>query len=362
MSLYRYGRQLLTFGPAQQDQIPAFRIAVSVAIPLLILLASNQLDLAIYATFGSFTALYARHEPRRARCSHQLQAGAILFICISLGLTLNWYQASEPVILAACALVSGLGAVASTVLGLKPPGSIFYIFATGAIASIPTYPNPLVPLAVALASITLSVLLGLAGSLWGEGVRVTVIPQPHGLTSGQLLEQGLIYLAVTLVSGILGYASGLSHSYWAMVAASAVMIAPAASARIYRGIHRTLGTLGGVLITAFIVSMNPSPWHTVVFVILFQFLAEVYVRRNYGFAVLFITPLALLMIQLAHPMSSYELLTDRLVETAIGAAVGMFAVLITRSPDKLGQDTVAIPIVRAARTVRQQSKVHNYFT
>ena len=44
--------------------------------------------------------------------------------------------------------------------------------------------------------------------------------------------------------------------------------------------------------------------------------------RNYAFALLFITPLALLMVQLAHPQPVGPTLEARVVETAIGVVVG----------------------------------------
>lgn len=50
--------------------------------------------------------------------------------------------------------------------------------------------------------------------------------------------------------------------------------------------------------------------------------------RNYSAALLFITPLALLMTQLGHPQPAAELLTSRAVETVIGVIVGMLVVLI----------------------------------
>lgn len=64
-----------------------------------------------------------------------------------------------------------------------------------------------------------------------------------------------------------------------------------------------------------------------IWVILFQFLAELYVGRNYSLALLFITPIALLMTQIGHPTDPAPLLLARTVETAIGALVGLGVVI-----------------------------------
>lgn len=236
--------------------------------------------------------------------------------------------------------------------GLRPPGPLFYMFASAAIGSLPYNGQWFLSLGVAVASAAFSVLLGLAGSWIGEGLHIkqpVVAPMPF--SHAQVLEQGAIYCGVALVAGLMGELIGLSHSYWAMIAGSAV-VAPNVRARIYRGTLRVLGTFGGVLITAFFVSMEPDMWHVAVLVITGQFLAEIFVMRNYGIAMLFVTPMALFMIYLVQPFTSYELLTTRMIETLVGALVGVLAVLITRSPDKVGQDTVSIPIVRVARNYK----------
>ena len=57
-----------------------FRAAAAVALPLLVLLAVGRLDLAAYATFGAFTALYGRNEPYRLRLRSVSVAGAALLV------------------------------------------------------------------------------------------------------------------------------------------------------------------------------------------------------------------------------------------------------------------------------------------
>src|SRR5699024_530006 len=65
-----------------------------------------------------------------------------------------------------------------------------------------------------------------------------------------------------------------------------------------------------------------------------QFLAEMYVLRNYALALLFITPLALLMVQLAHPQPVGAMLQARVLETAIGVAVGIGFVIASALFDR----------------------------
>ena len=87
-----------------------------------------------------------------------------------------------------------------------------------------------------------------------------------------------------------------------------------------------MGTCAGVVVTAFLLSFPSQPWQLVVWVVLLQFLAELFVLRHYSLALLFITPLALLMVQLGSPQPVIPLLQVRIIETAIGVTVGLASV------------------------------------
>ena len=78
-------RGLLTIAPARVDHIPAFRIAVGIAIPLAVLLLAGRIEWAMYVGFGAFTGIYSRYEPTRARFRRQLLAGTMLTLCVTLG-------------------------------------------------------------------------------------------------------------------------------------------------------------------------------------------------------------------------------------------------------------------------------------
>ncbi|MGO2861234.1 MAG: FUSC family protein [Brevibacterium sp.] len=329
--------------PSERDHIPAFRIALGVAVPLLVLLFIDRLDLAVYAAFGAFTGIYARFEAPRSRLRRQSIAAGILVVCVGIGALLGALDASIWVLIVVTSLVSGFGAATALRFRLKPGGSIFFIFATGAVGSIPNGASVPTAMLVAAVSAGLSIGFGALAHLAGERVPaekatyVRVGLSPVG--KGDLLAHAARFTIAPLIAGIVGtllidVLPLLSHSYWAMVAAVAPIAAPGRSARLKRGLHRVVGTLGGVVVTAFLLSFPIEPWQIVVWVILLQFLAEIYVLRNYSVALFFITPLALLMTQLGHPLPVTELLSSRAVETVIGVFIGLIVVLFTfsRSP------------------------------
>lgn len=329
--------------PGERDHIPAFRIALGVAIPLLVLLGIDRLDLAVYAAFGAFTGIYARFESPRSRTRRQSIAAIILVVCVGIGATLSTAHASIWVLIVVTSLVSGLGAALALRFRLKPGGSIFFIFATGAVGSIPHGSPVPIAIGVAAASALVSIGLGALAHLVGERmppekqsyVRVGLSP----VGKADLAAHATRFTIAPLIAGILGtllidVLPILSHSYWAMVAAVAPITPPGRSARLKRGLHRVVGTLGGVVVTAFLLSFPTADWQLVVWVILLQFFAEIFVLRNYSVALLFITPLALLMTQLGHPQPVAELLTSRAIETVIGVLVGLVVVLLGFSRER----------------------------
>src|SRR5699024_12249551 len=128
-----------------------------------------------------------------------------------------------------------------------------------------------------------------------------VAPSQVPLTRGQMSSEFGRYAGAALVAGALGLASGLTFPYGAQIAAVVPLYAPGRPAQVERGLHRVVGSTFGMITTGFLLSFPAEAWQLVVWVVILQFLAEMYVLRNYALALLFITPLAPLMVQLAQP-------------------------------------------------------------
>ena len=173
------------------------------------------------------------------------------------------------------------------------------------------------------------------GNLWGESLDFAnrhtslngfqVEPDPDGV---------LRYVVALSISGAIATSLGWQHPYWAMVASVVVLSGPDLASRLVRGLQRVLGTLLGVGVAAAVLAWAPHQGVGAVLVIAaLQVLAELFVGRNYALALLFITPLALMMGQLVAPSPAGPLLRDRLLETVLGAFVAMAVLLLV--PDRL---------------------------
>ena len=322
-------QRMVSLAPGRVDHIPAFRIAIGLAIPMAVLLLTDRVDWAMYVGFGAFTGIYSKYEPTRLRFRRQSLAGAMLTICVTLGAALAQLgESMSPLAeswlaLLVGAVIAGFSATFVLARGLTPGGAIFPLFAVAAVAAAPPAAPVWVAFLIAGSCASLCVGLGLLGHWAGErhpGAEAR--PARETWTRAQLGAEFSRFALAAAIAGVLGLASGLPFPYWAQIAAIAPLAAPGRALQIERGLHRVIGTTLGVVTTAFLLSFPAEPWQLVVWVVVLQFIAELYVMRNYAFALLFITPLALLMVQLAHPQPVGPTLEARVVETAIGVVVG----------------------------------------
>ncbi|MEA1263450.1 FUSC family protein [Microbacterium sp. STF-2] len=313
---------VLRVEPHRGDHRVALRAAVSVAVPLLVLWMLGRLDLSIYASFGAFAALYGRHDVFRDRIRMQASTGGVILASMLIGTALSVLAAPAAVSILVVAVIASAVTLLAYTMRWHPPGPLFPVFAVGACATIPATAASFGDVLVVGGP---SVLFGLAiTALVGILTRSTAdaapkVRQPVGPIAGEMAVSVGIAIAGAGFAGLLIMDS---HWYWAAVGAVAAVSGPQLNARVIRGIQRLVGTLLGVLVAAGILAIDLPPLAVIALVVVLQAAAELFVGRNYGIAMVFITPLALLMVHLAAPTPVDMLLQDRAIETVIGVAVG----------------------------------------
>ncbi|WP_180357545.1 FUSC family protein [Streptomyces sp. NP160] len=345
-------RALLAHSPQSGTLPAALRAGASVAGPLVLLAALGRTDLALYATFGAFAAVYGRRPDGSADPRVQLRLAVVLVAAVATGVAVSLSGAGAWVAVGAAAGWAALAAHLSDRQAWRPPGPLFAVFAVGACSAVPVGGAA----AAALA-------LGTAAGTAGFALVLTVVSEPlvrrlarrraaarppdpaahrapgtrgahgpaHGASPGLRRRVQVVRCAVAVgVAGALGVLTTSEHPYWAAVAAVAPLAAVTLSSQLVRAAHRALGTVAGLGVAAVLLALPLGTVASVAVAALLQVLAELLVVRHYGAAMLVITPLALLMGQLAHPVPVPGLLADRGAETLLGVAVGVVVVLLTR--------------------------------
>lgn len=320
---------VIRVGPHRGDHRVAVRAVLSVGVPLLVLLLIGRLDLSVYASFGAFAALYGRTDAPRPRVRMQATAGAILVAAMLVGTAVSALALPALASVAVVAVIAALVTLFAYRAQWHPPGALFTVFAAGATASFPaTGTTFLTVLLVGGASVVWSLLVTIAFVLIRRGswARPRRARPPIGSVAWEMTAT---VGTAALLAGVIGVLLVGTHWYWAMVGAVAAVGGAHVTARLIRGVQRLVGTLLGVLIAAGLLALHLPPWLVIVVAVALQAGAELFVGRNYGIAMLFITPLALLMVSLASPVAPEMLLRDRVIETLIGVAVGTVVAIVS---------------------------------
>ena len=139
--------------------------------------------------------------------------------------------------------------------------------------------------------------------------------------------------AASLIAGWAGLLLIGDHWYWAMIAAIAMLIGATIHARLTRGLQRFFGTLVGVFFAAGVLWIDPPILAVFAIAIFCQGIIELIILRNYAAAMIFITVIALVMVNMASPLSHETLMSNRLLETLIGVVAGMVVTVAVQMMD-----------------------------
>jgi hypothetical protein len=320
---------LVRVGPRSGDHRVALRAAISVAVPLLVLWSIGRLDLSVYASFGAFAALYGRHDAYPDRIRMQLAAGAIQIAAMLIGTGVAAAGAPDIVRVVAVAVVAAGVTLVAYAWRWHPPGGLFAVFAAGTCAALPATVGTLGDvLLVGVPSAALAVALTVVIAAARGGLHRIPVRRP--VPVGAVAWEMAVTVGIgTLLAGAVGVLLVGTHWYWAMVGAVAALGGAHVTARLVRGVQRLGGTVLGVLIAAGLLALPLPALATIAVAVLLQAGAELFVGRNYGIAMIFITPLALLMVELAVPADPTLLLRDRLIDTVIGVAIGTLVAIVS---------------------------------
>ncbi|MET9142326.1 FUSC family protein [Streptomyces sp. NPDC004042] len=184
---------------------------------------------------------------------------------------------------------------------------------------------------------------------------------PHRPWWSRLGPLAPIAVRTALGCALAGYASlalGIGRPYWALVTAASLYQANV-TLTWSRGVQRVVGNLVGVLVFAALVPLAHTGGLALVLVcVVLNFSAEALMGRNYWLGSICVTPMALLVTEFAGQHPAGELMTERAVDTVVGALVGFVAaVAVTnrRAGDRIGDALTAVDRARerAARLLAE---------
>jgi hypothetical protein len=191
---------------------------------------------------------------------------------------------------------------------------------------------------------------GAVAELLGVDAELAVPARPLWTRLGPLTP---LLLRTALGCALAGYASlalGVGRPYWALVTAASLYQANI-TLTWGRGVQRVVGNLAGVLVFAVLVPLaHAHPAALVLCCLALNFGAEALIGRNYWLGSVCVTPMALLITEFARAQQSGELITERVVDTLVGASVGLLAAVVVtnrRATDRIEEALTAVERTRA---------------
>ncbi|WP_217169489.1 FUSC family protein [Streptomyces sp. AC512_CC834] len=200
---------------------------------------------------------------------------------------------------------------------------------------------------------------GATDELLGVDAELAARPAPLWQRLGPLTP---IAARTALGCALAGYASlalGIGRPYWALVTAAALYQANM-TLTWSRAVQRVVGNVAGVLLFAAIAPLaHLGQALLVLFCLALNFGAEALITRNYWLGSVCVTPMALLVSEFAGYQEPGELITERVVDTLVGALVGFLAaVAVTnrRAGSRVEQAVTAADLARerAARLLAER--------
>jgi hypothetical protein len=219
---------------------------------------------------------------------------------------------------------------------LGPPGSLFFIMA----ASIGAFsPGEILDVPLKVGLLTMGCLLAcLIGFFYSVHILrlqapKPVTPLPPATFDDAVFDPVVIGVFVG-VSLALAQAIQMEKPYWVPVSCLAVIQGVSLRAVWNRQVHRVAGTGIGLLVAWGLLMLPLDKWSISMIMMALVFVIEVAVVRHYGFAVIFITPLTILLAEAATfgRGSAASLIQARFFDTVLGCIVGLIGGICLHSP------------------------------
>lgn len=219
---------------------------------------------------------------------------------------------------------------------LQPPGRFFFIM----IASLASTAN--VELAAVPSQLGLLMMGTMSACLLAFGYSL-LLPAKHSeLVNSTQPDRRLSHLwaesavigAVVGGSFLLAMGLGLHNPYWVPISCAAIMQGSSVQMLFQRKVHRILGTAVGLVLASMLFSLAPNGWWLAVAVILLTFAIETLMVRNYGLAVIFITPLTVLFADmiLLGQFPTDQLVLTRMIDIVLGSVCGFIGGVLLHLP------------------------------
>ncbi|NFV81071.1 FUSC family protein [Magnetospirillum aberrantis SpK] len=298
--------------------------ALASGLPLLVGAWFDHLDYGLVSSLAGLVFLYMPPTPLSHRMVFLMACAFAMTACYTLGVISHFV----PILMMPTLIfIAVLAAMLCRFYGVGMPGSLFFIM----VASIGAY-SPIgileVPLMVGLFSMgtLLAGLIGFFYSLHALSLRpAQPVPERPPVNFESMVLEPVVFGTFVGLSLAAAQVLQLEKAYWVPVSCLAVIQGTSLRAVWTKKVHRILGTSVGLMVAWGLLSLPLDKWTIALVMMALSFIIETAVVRHYAVAVVFITPLTILLAEaatLGHGPTA-ELVQARFFDTVLGCTIGL---------------------------------------
>jgi hypothetical protein len=298
--------------------------ALSVGLPAIVGAWLDVFSAATIACMGGLVILYMRqtHISRRmmtlAVCSFGFSVSFAVGVLTSFDVFLSAFSLT---------LTAFLATFICRFYSVPPPGSLFFIMVACIARTIPfDLTQAAQQTGILLFGCMGACLLAFAYSVYQHCFQKQPEVKPAEVEDHQITAIALESSVISLFIGggyLLALLVDLENPYWVPISTAAIMQGATFRAIWHRNVHRIIGTAIGMAIAWVIFSLSPVPWVLAVLILILSFIIEVLITRNYGLAVMFITPLTVIFADTTMVgVEINQLIQSRLLDIILGSCIG----------------------------------------
>ena len=287
---------------------------------------NHQLLISSFGSLGIFTFLYYQPLPLKQLMTRLSVVGSYLFLGNLLGMLSTHIAWLIPIVVA---LVGFGGRFFFEVYDISKPGAFFGVMVTamGASTSIPLAKIPFMS-GCMLLGIGFSILFALvlhftekeiSAPLVKRSLRERIYRHPEAPLDS-IYYSFVLFFAVYISESL-----HLQNPYWLVVSCASILQGDNLRSIKQRNIQRIFGTTIGLVISAFLLNLALTTFESIVVITILFVTVEYFIRRNYGLAQFFTTPMALMLSLLVRQQYVITLIQFRFLGIVLGSLLGLAA-------------------------------------
>jgi len=302
-------------------------IAASLAmgLPLLIGVHFQHLNYGLPGCLGGMVFLYLPNTPMYHRIVTLMTCAFGMVTCYSLGVISQF----TPELMVPClGIIATVVTIACRFFMIPPPGSLFFIMAASIGMFIPMDVLQ-VPFFIGLMSLgsILALAVAIIYSLFILRIRSAgPIAKVQAPTFEFVIFDSVMIGLTVALSLAVALSLNLPRPYWVPISCLSVIQGLSTKAGWNTLVQRIVGSATGLLLSFYILSLDLDNW-TICFVMMgLNFLIETLAVRQFGLALVFLTPLTIFIAEAARrgvDDTPFVVIRSRLTDTVLGSAIGI---------------------------------------